>query len=154
MKRELILELDDTDRSILNMLQEDARRSFKDIAKEANVSEATVFVRVRKLLKNGVIKSFKAIVDPRLVGKETLAFVMLKVNPNVYTKVLPILMQMDEIYEIYDVTGAYYAILKIRTRSTEDLAAIIDKIGMIEGITGTETAVVLRSIKEELAIKT
>jgi len=148
------LELDDTDRQILNMLQDDARRSFKDIAKEVKVSEATVFVRVRKLLKNGVIRSFKAIVDPKLVGKETLAFVMLKVNPNVYTEVLPILMKMDEIYEIYDVTGAYYAILKIRTRSTEELAAIIDKIGMIEGITGTETAVVLRSIKEELAIKT
>ena len=148
------MELDDTDRQILNMLQDDARRSFKDIAKEVTVSEATVFVRVKKLLKNGVIRSFKAIVDPKLVGKETLAFVMLKVNPNVYTKVLPILMKMDEIYEIYDVTGAYYAILKIRTRSTEELAAIIDKIGMIEGITGTETAVVLRSIKEELAIKT
>jgi Lrp/AsnC family transcriptional regulator for asnA, asnC and gidA len=118
------------------------------------VSEATVFFRVKKLLKNGVIRSFKAIVDPKLIGKETLAFVMLKVNPNVYTKILPILMEMTEIYEIYDVTGAYYAILKIRTKSTEELATIIDKIGMIEGITGTETAVVLRSIKEELSIKT
>ncbi len=149
-----ILELDKTDRHILNLLQDDARRSFKQIANEVNVSEATVFFRVKKLLKNGVIRSFKAIVDPKLIGKETLAFVMLKVNPNVYTKILPILMEMTEIYEIYDVTGAYYAILKIRTKSTEELATIIDKIGMIEGITGTETAVVLRSIKEELSIKT
>ncbi len=149
----LAMELDDTDRTILNKLQEDARRSFKEIAKEVNVSEATVFVRVKKLLKNGVIKAFKAIVDPRMVGKDTLAFVMLRANPNVYTKVLPILMSMDDIYEIYDVTGAYYAILKIRTKSTEDLATIIDKIGMIEGITGTETCVVLRSIKEELTVK-
>jgi Lrp/AsnC family transcriptional regulator for asnA, asnC and gidA len=147
------LELDETDKRILDLLQEDARRSFKDIAKEVNVSEATVFFRVKKLVKSGVIKSFKAIVDPKLVGKETLAFVMLKANPNVYTKVLPTLMKMEEIYEIYDVTGAYYAILKIRTRNTEELAAIIDKIGMIEGITGTETAVVLRKIKEELTIK-
>lgn len=147
------MELDETDKRILDLLQEDARRSFKDIAKEVNVSEATVFFRVKKLVKSGVIKSFKAIVDPKLVGKETLAFVMLKANPNVYTKVLPTLMKMEEIYEIYDVTGAYYAILKIRTRNTEELAAIIDKIGMIEGITGTETAVVLRKIKEELTIK-
>ncbi len=148
------MELDDTDRQILNRLQDDARRSFKDIAREVNVSEATVFVRVRKLLANKVIKSFKAIVDPGLVGKDTLAFVMLKVNPNIYTKVLPILIGMEEIYEIYDVTGAYYAILKIRTKNTEELATIIDRIGMIEGITGTETAVVLRSIKEESTIKT
>ena len=147
------MELDETDKRILDLLQEDARRSFKDIAKEVDVSEATVFFRVKKLVKSGVIKSFKAIVDPKLVGKETLAFVMLKANPNVYTKVLPTLMKMEEIYEIYDVTGAYYAILKIRTRNTEELAAIIDKIGMIEGITGTETAVVLRKIKEELTIK-
>jgi Lrp/AsnC family transcriptional regulator, regulator for asnA, asnC and gidA len=148
------LELDDVDRQILNLLQDDARRSFKDIAEEVKVSEATVFVRVKKLMKNSVIKSYKAIVDPKQVGKGTLAFVMLKANPNVYTKVLPTLVNMDEIYEIFDVTGAYYAILKIRTSSTEELAAIIDRIGMIEGITGTETAVVLRSIKEEIAIKT
>ena len=148
------MELDDVDRHILNLLQDDARRSFKEIAEEVKVSEATVFVRVKKLIKNSVIKSYKAIVDPKQVGKGTLAFVMLKANPNVYTKVLPTLVNMDEIYEIFDVTGAYYAILKIRTNSTEELAAIIDKIGMIEGITGTETAVVLRSIKEEIAIKT
>jgi DNA-binding Lrp family transcriptional regulator len=146
--------LDDVDRHILNLLQDDARRSFKEIAGEVKVSEATVFVRVKKLMKNSVIKSYKAIVDPKQVGRGTLAFVMLKANPNVYTKVLPTLVNMDEIYEIFDVTGAYYAILKIRTSSTEELAAIIDKIGMIEGITGTETAVVLRSIKEEIAIKT
>jgi len=148
------LELDDVDRQILNLLQDNARRSFKEIAEEAKVSEATVFVRVKKLMKNSVIKSYKAIVDPKQVGKGTLAFVMLKANPNVYTKVLPTLVNMDEIYEIFDVTGAYYAILKIRTSSTEELAALIDKIGMIEGITGTETAMVLRSIKEETAIKT
>lgn len=148
------MELDDVDRQILNLLQDNARRSFKEIAEEAKVSEATVFVRVKKLMKNSVIKSYKAIVDPKQVGKGTLAFVMLKANPNVYTKVLPTLVNMDEIYEIFDVTGAYYAILKIRTSSTEELATIIDKIGMIEGITGTETAVVLRSIKEEIAIKT
>ena len=148
------MELDDVDRQILNLLQDNARRSFKEIAEEAKVSEATVFVRVKKLMKNSVIKSYKAIVDPKQVGKGTLAFVMLKANPNVYTKVLPTLVNMDEIYEIFDVTGAYYAILKIRTSSTEELAALIDKIGMIEGITGTETAMVLRSIKEETAIKT
>ena len=148
------MELDDVDRHILNLLQDDARRSFKEIAEEVKVSEATVFVRVKKLMKNSVIKSYKAIVDPKQVGKGTLAFVMLKANPNVYTKVLPTLVNMDEIYEIFDVTGAYYAILKIRTSSTEELATIIDKIGMIEGITGTETTVVLRSIKEEIAIKT
>ena len=61
--------------------------------------------------------------------------------------------EIDDIYEIYDVTGNYYSIVKIRTSSREKLAKIIDQIGMIEGISSTETTIVLRKIKEEFRIK-
>ena len=59
-KLEDIYKLDEVDNKILRLLQEDARRSFKDMAGRVNVSEATVFVRVKKLLKNGVIRAFRA----------------------------------------------------------------------------------------------
>jgi DNA-binding Lrp family transcriptional regulator len=60
---------------------------------------------------------------------------------------------MDDVYEAYDVTGSYYAIVKIRTENRESLAKIIDQIGMIDGVTRTETAIVLRCIKEETRIQ-
>lgn len=148
-----LAELDRVDRLILRRLQEDARRSFKEIAQEVKVSEATIFVRVRKLIENGVIKGFRAVVNPELVGKKTTAIVLLKAEPRSYGRALEELLKIDSIEEIYDVTGAYYSVLKIRTNSIKELADIIDNMGKIEGIVGTETAVVLRTVKEDSTIK-
>jgi Lrp/AsnC family transcriptional regulator for asnA, asnC and gidA len=65
---------------------------------------------------------------------------------------LDVLRKFDDIYEIYDVTGQYYSILKIRTSGTEELGKIMDEIGKIDGIAGTETIIVLRTVKEEPGI--
>ncbi|MCD6470534.1 Lrp/AsnC family transcriptional regulator [Candidatus Bathyarchaeota archaeon] len=147
------LNVDEVDKEILRMLQENARTSFRKIAKKLNVSEATVFVRVRKLLKKGVIKGFTAIISPELLGKNITAFILINADPKKLQNVLEALSKIDDVYEVYDVTGSYYVIAKVRTEDQERLAKIIDKIGMIDGITSTETAVVLRSIKEETRIK-
>lgn len=148
-----MIQLDETDKLVLRRLQEDARISFQKIAKEIGVSETTIFHRIKKLQSKKVIKGFKTIIDPDSVGKTTAAIVLVKADPKVYKKALEELRQVDDIYEIYDVTGAYYSILKVRTRSTEELAKIIDQMGTIEGVIGTETAVVLRTVKEEVTIK-
>ena len=148
-----LIDLDDTDKTILNRLQEDARISFKEIAKEVGTSEATIFVRVKKLQKSGVIKGFRAIVNPQSVGRQVAAFALVKAEPKSYPKMLAQLASIDEICEIHDVTGAYYSILKMRTSTSEQLAQILDRIGQIEGVAGTETVIVLRTIKEETSIK-
>lgn len=147
------MSMDDTDRKILRALQKDARASFKKIGEDVGVSEATVFVRVRKLRENGVLRGFKAVVDPRAVGKGLTAIMLVRANPKSLTGALDALKRLDDIYEIYDVTGQYYSILKVRTESTETLGRIIDEIGTIEGIAGTETIVVLRTVKEESSVK-
>jgi len=135
------------------MLQENARIAFKRIAERIGVSEATIFVRVKKLQEKGVIKRFTALVSPELLGKNLTAFVLINTEPKKLEDVLVALSRMDDVYEAYDVTGTYYAIVKIRTESREKLAEIIDQIGMIEGVTRTETAIVLRCVKEETRIK-
>jgi Lrp/AsnC family transcriptional regulator for asnA, asnC and gidA len=65
---------------------------------------------------------------------------------------LDALKKFDDVYEIYDVTGEYYSILKIRTSGTDELGKIMDQIGTIEGIAGTETIIVLRTVKEEFGV--
>jgi len=149
----ILPEVDDVDKAILRMLQKDARISFKDIAKEVGTSEATVFVRVKKLQKNGVIKAFRAIVNPESVGRNVTAFALVKADPRLYPKVLTELRSFDDVCEVYDVTGAYYSIIKMRTSTSKQLAEVLDRIGQIDGITGTETVIVLRTIKEETEIK-
>jgi len=146
-------EIDDVDKVILEMLQEDARISFREIAQRVGVSEATIFLRVKKLVKKGIIKQFTALVSPEHVGKGLMAFVLIDADPKKLQGVFEALSTIDDIYEIYDVTGSYYAIVKIRARDREELKSIIDKIGLIDGVTRTETAIVLKSIKEETKIK-
>jgi len=146
-------EIDDVDRVILEMLQEDARTSFRQIAQRLGVSEATIFVRVKKLLNRGVIKRFTTIVSPENVGKGLTAFVLIDADPKKLEKVFEALNEIEDIYEVYDVTGSYYAIVKIRAKDHEGLKEVIDRIGLIEGITRTETVIVLKSVKEETKIK-
>jgi len=148
------MELDEADHKILRELQRDARMSFKTIAQKVGVSEATVFVRVRKMQEKGVIRSFSAIVDPKAVGKDLTAIVLVRATPQAFPGTLDALKKLDDIYEIYDVTGQYYSILKIRTSGTEDLGKIMDAIGAIDGIAGTETIIVLRTVKEDFTVRT
>jgi len=145
--------IDEVDNAILEMLQDDARISFKKIAERCGVSEATIFVRVKKLWEKGIIKRFTTIVSSEMLGKSLTAFVLLNADPKKLQTVLEAMSRMDDVYEIYDVTGTYYAIVKVRAENREQLAKIIDEIGLIEGVTSTETAIVLKCIKEETRIK-
>ncbi|HKM75675.1 MAG TPA: Lrp/AsnC family transcriptional regulator [Candidatus Bathyarchaeia archaeon] len=145
--------LDDADKKILAQLQQDARASFKAIAEDIGVSEATVFVRVKKLKEAGILKGFRAIVDPSAIGKPLTAFILVRAQPKIYQNVLNSLKQLEDIYEIFDVTGQYYSVLKVRTTGTDQLSKIIDEIEKIEGVAGTETIIVLRTVKEETVIK-
>jgi Lrp/AsnC family transcriptional regulator for asnA, asnC and gidA len=148
-----MVDLDEVDRKILRDLQRDGRSSFKKIGEDAGVSEATVFVRVKKMQDKSVIKSFKAIVEPKAVGKMLTAIVLVRADPKAYPGMLDALKKLDDVYEIYDVTGQYYSILKIKTTGTDELSKIILEIGNIDGVAGTETMIVLRTVKEEIGIK-
>ena len=148
----MAIKLDEMDRGILKRLQDDARIALRKIAEELGLSESTVFVRVKKLQERGVIKRFTTTLSSELVGKGLTAFILIKVNPQRYTLVLETLKKNNDIYEIFDVTGNYHTIAKVRTGNRETLAKIIDEIGLIDGVTSTETAIVLRNIKDESRI--
>ncbi len=147
-----MVELNHIDKEILKMLQENCRIPFSEIAKRLGVSEATVHLRVRKLCRNGVIKKFQAIIDPEKVGKTLTAIIAIRAEPRKYESILERLKAMSNICEIYDVTGDYYAILKVRVSSREELAKVLDEIGKLDGILNTTTMVVLRVIKEDYTI--
>ncbi len=144
--------LDTIDKKLLEILQNDAKTSYSKIADVLKVSEATVHLRIKKLMKQGVIKRFQAIIDPEKVGKNTVAIVAITTTPSEFETVLEELKKIPEIYELYDVTGEYYAIAKVRVGSKEELTSVLDKIGKIPGVESTKTMYVLRTLKEELRI--
>jgi len=145
-------ELDHMDRTILMILQEDARTPFAEIARKLRVSEGTIHLRVKKLQEGGVIEGYHARLAPAKVDKDLTAMVSLKADPSRYAEVLNRLVEMEDVYEVFDMTGEFYAMLKVRASDIESLAKIIDRIGDIEGVTSTQTAVALRTLKEEYRI--
>lgn len=147
------VDLDDLNKLIITRLQENARTPFSKIAKEAGVSEATVFLRVRRLQQTGVLKAFRAIVSPSKVGKSLTAFILVRADPRKYTEVLNVVRNLVEVTEAYDVTGPYYLILRVDVSNKESLAKVIDLIGAVDGVSSTETAIVLKEVKENVGIK-
>ena len=144
--------LDRVDREILKILQQDARISFSKIAKMLDMSESTIHMRIKRLREEGVLRGFYADIDPEKLGLRVSAFIMLKADPKMYQQVLDKLKSMKEVVEIYDVTGEYYALLKVMVSDNEKLAEVLDKIGRMEGVTDTYTMMVLRTIKESKRI--
>lgn len=140
--------LDRLDKEILKILQEDGRISFSKIAQMLNMSESTIHMRIKRLRELGILKGFYADIDMEKIGLKVLAFVQLKADPKKYEQVLNVLKEMKEVAEIYDVTGEYYALVKVVVPSNEDLAKVLDDIGKLDGVTDTYTMIVLRVIKE------
>jgi len=140
--------LDRKDWKIVKILQENGRASYSEISKKIGMSEAAVYSRVQKLLKLGIIKKIQAVVDAEKVGYVVTAFISITVQPAKYERVLKNLSAIPEVLEVHDVTGEHYCLVKVRARSNEELAEILDRIGGLDGVTSTETKIVLRTIKE------
>ncbi|MBC7120120.1 MAG: Lrp/AsnC family transcriptional regulator [Candidatus Methanosuratus sp.] len=145
-------DLDALDRLIIKTLQSNARTPFSKIAKEAGVSEATVFLRVKGLQQSGVIKAFRAVVDPQKVGKSLSAFILIKADPKKYSEVANLIKDLPDVTEAFDVTGPYYLICRVDVLNKEALSEVIDRMGRVEGVLSTETAIVLKEIKENMGL--
>ncbi|MDQ3961021.1 MAG: Lrp/AsnC family transcriptional regulator [Thermoproteota archaeon] len=131
-------------------MSRDASRPFVDIAKELEISDATVHIRVRRLLAAGILRKFTIATDNALLGYDHLAFIGININQGSANEVINLLSQFDEILELHEMYGQFDLLLKIRTKSLEEMRDIVvNKIGKIPQITEAELMTVLRTIKEE-----
>ena len=140
--------LDEVDKKILAILQKNSRTPLREISKEVGLAESTVYERIKRLKERGVIKNFTVILDPVILGFNILSIVLLKCKAGMYSSVASDLVKYPEIVEVYETTGDYDMLVKIRTRSSEELNEFLDRIGSIEGVEATHTMVVLKIHKE------
>jgi DNA-binding Lrp family transcriptional regulator len=145
--------LDEVNLRLLDILSRDASRPFVDIAKEVGISDATVHIRVRRLLAAGILRKFTIATDNALLGYDHLAFIGININQGSAGEVIARLSQFDEILELHEMYSQFDLLLKVRTRSLKDLRDIVaNKIGRIPQITEAELMTVLKTIKEEQLI--
>ncbi|WP_144122771.1 Lrp/AsnC family transcriptional regulator [Catellatospora sichuanensis] len=141
--------VDEVDRKLLKLLQEDATQSYAVLGRAVGLSAGSAHDRVRKLRERAVIRRTTIDVDPAAVGQGVSAFVM--VNANVWVGDQPTrdaLLAISGIQEAHIVAGAASLLVKVRTATTEKLQATLREIFAVDGVTGTETIVVLESCFE------
>lgn len=144
------IELDEIDKKIIEMLQEDSRKTFVEIAKELGVSDPTIHARVKKLQEAGIIEKFTAVLAPAKVEKGVAAFIEINIKPKTIEPVIRNLIKLDEVLEIHETYGDYDIIAKIRAKTNEDLRDLVAKeIRTIPYIVNTKVTTVLKTRKEE-----
>lgn len=148
----LVKKLDKKNVEILKLLQKDGRASYTTLAKGIGISETAIYMRIKKLMNEGYIKKFQAILDSSKLGLNLIAFIGIKATPSKYDEVLKALVKIPEVCDLYDVTGEYYCLAKVVSTNQEGLAVILDKIGHIDGVISSDTKVVLRVIKESFEL--
>lgn len=134
--------LDALDYQILQIVAENARVPFLEVARVCNVSGAAIHQRVQKLTRMGVIKGTEYQFDPEKLGFGTCAYIGIYLkDPTAFDDVVEALKKIPEVVECHYTTGAYDLFIKIYARNNHDLMAIIhDKLQPL-GLSRTETII-------------
>lgn len=145
--------LDEINLRIIDILSRDASRPFVEIAKELQISDATVHIRVRRLVAAGIIRKFTIATDNRLLGYDHLAFMGINISEGSADEVTALLSKLEEVLEIHEMHGRFDLILKIRARSLGEMRDIIvNKIRKLPQIKDAELMTVLKTVKEEQSV--
>ena len=120
--------MDDIDRRILKLLQDNARTSLKTIAESTFLSSPAVSARIEKMEKDGIIRGYHAEVDPMKLGYHILAFINLDVVPEDKPKFYAYAESIPNVLECSCVTGEYSMVLKVAFQSTMELDLFIGQL--------------------------
>lgn len=135
-------QIDSLDRQILNMIANNARIPFLEVARVCNVSGAAIHQRIQKLTECGIIKGSEFILDPLKVGLDTCAFVGIYLkDPNDFESVKEALNKIPEVVECYYTTGEYDLFVKMYARNNRHLMDLLhDKLQPL-GLARTNTII-------------
>ncbi len=141
--------IDNTDLQILDILTENAKRPFTEVAKRVHVSQGTVHVRMNKMEEAGIVEKNTLRINYGKLGYDICAFIGIYLEKSgLYDSVLAKLKEIPEITSIHYTTGNYSMFVKIYCRDTDHLKEVLhNKMQQVEGIDRTETII---SLEESL----
>lgn len=149
--------LDDWDLRILDIITNNARIPFKDVAKEVGISRAAVHQRVNRMVDLGVIVGSGYHIDPKKVDYKTCTYIGIFLEKGgLFTEVVKKLQDIPEIVECHYTTGQYAIFIKVYAKDNEHLKAILSgQIQKITGVASTETFISLEeSFKRSIPVHT
>jgi Lrp/AsnC family leucine-responsive transcriptional regulator len=138
------IEYDATDLEILELLQENCKQPLAAIGQKVGLSAPSVLERIHKLEEAGVVIGYQAVLDARKLGRDVTAFIGVATErARDIARIEREVGAIEDVLECHHVTGEYTLLLKVKTANTSSLERLISRIRAIEGVSRTETLVVL-----------
>lgn len=142
-----------TDLQIADIIQKNDKISSSEIADMVGISVSNANERVKKLQKNGIIKSWRGVLDPKKTGVDICALMLIDVDNAHEDQIIKEMKIFPEIQEIHHISGARSYMIKVRVEDTDALQAFLKlKLKPLKGITRTESFIVLETVKETTEI--
>ena len=141
--------MDKLDLKIINALNENARRSFRDISRKLNISLTTVANRVKKLENEGIIRGYIPLINLDYIGYDLLVIIGIRISHGKLMEVERKISKNPHVYEIYDTTGDWDAIIIARFKGRDELNKFIKGVLAVEHVERTMTYLVLNVVKDE-----
>ncbi|MGB9842655.1 MAG: Lrp/AsnC family transcriptional regulator [Candidatus Bathyarchaeales archaeon] len=146
------MELNETDKKILENLLIDARLSSRQIAKNVGVSVGTVLSRVKKMEEEGLIKGYSAVLDHEKLGYELTVVTEITVSKGKLVEMENEVAKLPGVCCVYDVTGLTDAIIIAKFKTREDLGKFTKNLLALPYVERTNTHVVLTTVKENFRL--
>lgn len=143
----------DLDVRLIRALQEDARRSLRNLAEVLKVSPSTVGHRLSDLLDRGVIRGFKPDLDYAKLGLGLVAVTKIKARGDALPAIVDALREDRRLTHVYEITGDFDVLVIGRFRDESEMNSEIKRMLSLPGIEGTNTSIVLSAAKESSDIE-
>jgi Lrp/AsnC family leucine-responsive transcriptional regulator len=138
------MDLDPTDRTLVDALQRDASQRLEDLARKVQLAPSSVHERIRRLEREGIIQRWTIDLDAAALGLGVLAYVGIRAT-RPCSEMLPALQTIDAIEECHSVAGELSMLLKVRVAGTAALLELTERLRQVPGVEGTETTIVLQT---------
>src|SRR5262245_721630 len=142
--------IDEMDRRILSLLQQDARLPNAEIARRVGMAPSATLERLRKLEERGVIRGYEVRLDPRKLGLGLTAFIFVRAHgKEAEGDTGERLKEHPNVLEVHHIAGEDCYLVKVRAVDTEDLGRLLQKdFSTMPNVASTRTTIVLGTLKE------
>jgi DNA-binding Lrp family transcriptional regulator len=143
--------IDETDKSILRLLQKNSKYTIKELASKLNLTPTPVFERIKRLEKDGFIVSYKAVIDRKKVGLSLLVFCNISLNQHeasFISKFEEDIQQFTEVIECYHIGGMFDYLLKVVVQDMDAYQYFVaKKLASVDNIRQVQSAFVMTEVK-------
>lgn len=141
--------MDRLDNEIINSLNENARKSFREIARELKVSLSTIANRIKKMENDGIIESYIPVINQEKVGYDLTAVINFKITHGKLIEVQERIAKDKHVSGVYDITGDWDSLVIAHFKDRRELNGFIKKVLSIDHVERSNTQLVLTIIKDE-----